>query len=779
MNSRPDPHLSPVDPETCRDLRVWAASGRGWTSLLVDDSEATARIAAETDLETLRALLAHARRTGNLRWVIALCDRIAQLSPTPQNLAERVRSRLHAHDLEQARSFMKALPAEMRPRDRAMLDFDLAEAEADASSAKAARLRVAAESGTKEAALTLREAVIRLGSGDLDGARLTLATARDQGASAPVLALLEVRLTFLAEGPAAALVALDDCSDVVATGSPEWRAQRLRLLNARGRWAEALDLALSWIPAELSVEALPTADLLAQALDAALMSDRLSEFYDRLRAIEQRYQDVPALVETLCICAIEDDDQPAIDHLMDQMRHMDRWRWLGLALRLACHTGATAEVDRLRSLIRSEGCLWPGPDIMTALYSYYFEVTPDRLSVLLDQMTPVFDRSLEDPGLQALRLRLDIALGRDEAARRRLEMLPAGLRRCAVLQPFEMYFAAREGKHAAAREGWRHWIADTAPIATDARASYPQTVALRFDPKPGAILCFVCIFNGIEYVDWFLDHYRRLGVDHFFFCDNASTDGTAERLMEHSDVSLFHASDSFAAAGCGIFWINHLMRRYGIGHWCVHVDMDEALVFPGIERGLDLRDLTSYLDSHGYGCTSGSMIDMVPPGFPYNLAEGQGPSTFDDSSCFDAKLIQMPCELPPYSFVKGGVRSRMTGRSLLMTKSPLLRMSADTAYLVNNHHHTHLPVSDVTTAVLHYKFIGYFRNRLEEAIERREHFQGARFYRQLDRSLDEPTAKMEEGGLVTYVDPAQLVSLGLLRSSAEWDATLPRPLAGA
>jgi hypothetical protein len=407
---------------------------------------------------------------------------------------------------------------------------------------------------------------------------------------------------------------------------------------------------------------------------------------------------------------------------------------------------------------------------MTALFSYYFEVTPDRMAALLDEMAPLFDRSFEDPGLQALRLRLEIALSRETTARRHLAQLPSGLAACAVLKPFQMYVAARDGEDTAARDGWRSWIVDAAPVATDARTSYPQARALRFHPRPGAILCFVCVFNGIEYIEWFLDYYRRLGVDHFFFCDNASTDGTAERLLEQPDVSLFHAPGSFAASGCGIFWINHLMRRFGVGHWCVHVDMDEALVFPGLDRGRDLRDLTRYLDEQGHGCTEAAMIDMVPPGFPSNT--GEGPVSFEESRYFDAELVRMPCELPPYTFIKGGVRSKLTGRSLLMTKSPLVRMIPDFAYLVNNHHHTHLPVSDVTTAVLHYKFIGAFRERLAEAIARREHFQGARFYRQLDRSLDTPTATMGAGALIDYAGPSQLVSLGLLRSSPGWDAAL-------
>jgi len=268
-------------------------------------------------------------------------------------------------------------------------------------------------------------------------------------------------------------------------------------------------------------------------------------------------------------------------------------------------------------------------------------------------------------------------------------------------------------------------------------------------------------------LDWFLDFYRKLGVDHFFFCDNASTDGTTERLLEQPDVSVFHAPGSFAASGCGIFWINHLMRRFGVGHWCLHVDMDEALVFPGVERGRDLRDLTKYLDSQGHGCVEAAMIDMVPPGFPADVAEGA--LGFEHSICFDADLVRMPCELPPYAFIKGGVRARMTGRSLLMTKSPLVKMAADFAYLVNNHYHTHLPVSDLRVAVLHFKFIGAYRDRVAEAIERREHFQGALFYRQLEQSF-ETSSQRVSNSLVVYEGPAQLVSMGLMQSSQIWDA---------
>ena len=740
-----------------------------WTPELADGAALQADIATQTDISALRAMLARMRKTGNLRWVIALCDRIALLSPTPEDISAQVWALLSARDIQRVRAVLAHLPADMPAPRRVLLELDLAEAEADPHAFADLRRQLPDLPQERAARLTLREVAIRLGCGDMDGAALALAEARAQSVSAAEIAEFDVRFSLLADGPVAALAVLDSQSDTLGSTSGKFRGLRLRLLNARGRWSEATELAFEWMADEPVLAGLPPDDVIAQALLAAMMSDRLTDLKQRLKIIESRYPNEVSLVEALCICAIEDDDNDLILQMMEKMRQMNRWRWLGLAHRHACHTGATKDVDALREYLRSEGCLWPGPEVMSALYAYYFEVQPARMASLLDEMRLLFDSSFEDVGLQALRLRLEIGLLRDDAARGHFANLPKGLRACAELRPFEMYFDARDGHNTAARDGWQRWMVETAPIATEARVSYPVTKSLRFDGKQGAILCFVCIFNGIEFIDWFLDHYRALGVDHFFFCDNASTDGTAERLMQQPDVSLFHASESFAASGCGIFWINHLMRRYGVGHWCVHVDMDEALVFPSLEHGRDLRDLTRYMDSKGHGCTESVMIDMVPPNFPA-YEEGQDVD-FAQNNCFDPYLAKMPCELPPYALIKGGMRSRLTGRSLLMTKSPLVRMTPDFAYLVNNHHHTHLPVSDVTTAVLHYKFIGAFRARLSEAISRREHFQGARFYRQLDRSLDSPIAELDANVLVKYNAPSDLVALGLLRSSPDWDAS--------
>src|SRR5450432_4038045 len=111
----------------------------------------------------------------------------------------------------------------------------------------------------------------------------------------------------------------------------------------------------------------------------------------------------------------------------------------------------------------------------------------------------------------------------------------------------------------------------------------------------------------------FLRFYRKLGVQRFFFADNASTDGTAQLLAKEPDVHVFRTDGSFRAASGGTDWLNALLAQFGVGHWCVTVDVDELLYYPGSEN-VGLRALTDYLDAHEYQAMGCLLLDMYPGG---------------------------------------------------------------------------------------------------------------------------------------------------------------------
>lgn len=82
------------------------------------------------------------------------------------------------------------------------------------------------------------------------------------------------------------------------------------------------------------------------------------------------------------------------------------------------------------------------------------------------------------------------------------------------------------------------------------------TCLRRGDWARGDILLFCTIRNESERLDWFLHHYRQLGVQHFIFVDNDSTDDTRARLLTQPDVTVYATPASYKSARFGLDWIN-------------------------------------------------------------------------------------------------------------------------------------------------------------------------------------------------------------------------------
>ena len=145
----------------------------------------------------------------------------------------------------------------------------------------------------------------------------------------------------------------------------------------------------------------------------------------------------------------------------------------------------------------------------------------------------------------------------------------------------------------------------------------PKHFVVRFDATPArlpdlapdAIVLFACVRDEMIRIAQFLEHYRRIGVDHFVIVDNGSEDGTAEWLKQQPDVSLYRTSQSFAASGRGWAWLETLLERHATGRWCLVADADELLVYPGYPDHR-LRDLVAYHEAHGFSAMASVMLDM-------------------------------------------------------------------------------------------------------------------------------------------------------------------------
>lgn len=605
----------------------------------------------------------------------------------------------------------------------------------DRSRAEAAELRGLLATGRQAAAL------------DLAAGR----TGRD-----PDLTLAVCEVFQAASDPAGLLTAVAARGGIAALDSPHAAQMYLSALEASGRLEDCLAEG-RWF-----LERVPQAVGVVQMMRlVAIRLDRLAEVAPLLQRTVEALAAGPEALELQALVALDGDDYAGARAALAQVP--DQRRESACRLRLAIETtdlsSSRRAVHRAWRDYRRLGVTHAGPEMQYGSYLMNAARSKADLQAALRVARVGLPHARGNPFFHRLYLSLLIACGRQAEARTHLASLPAGLRGARLLREVELCFRQADGDDAGVRATWethsreggyRVFNCATAPAVP---AGPGQT--------RGRVVVFAVVFNGIDYLQPFLDHYRRLGVESFVIVDNGSTDGTRALLAAQRDVVLHDQSGSFRAAAHGVAWINPLIQEHAFGRWALFVDIDEHLVYPGLSRGRSLADLVAYAEARGAGCFPSFMLDLFAT--PASAREG-----FAGHRYFDRTYVSFPSVLPPYRMMQGGVRGRLTGRQFLITKSPLVRVDAGVIFLENNHLHTHLPPCEVTTALLHYKFVGDAQARFAEAVERGEHFLGGRFYRDM-------LARLKGNGIRRglwarrYRDDRQLTRMGLLSTTPDWD----------
>jgi len=298
--------------------------------------------------------------------------------------------------------------------------------------------------------------------------------------------------------------------------------------------------------------------------------------------------------------------------------------------------------------------------------------------------------------------------------------------------------------------------------------------------RAGDILLFSTQRNEKIRLPFFMEYYRRLGVNHFFFVDNDSTDGAYEYLADQPDVSLWHTRGSYKRSRFGVDWLNGLQRKYAHGHWTLTIDPDEFFVYPFCDTR-PLRALTDWLDASSIRSFSAMLLDMYPKGpldaQPY--VEGQDPleiACWFDSGNYTMQRNKRYGNL----WVQGGPRSRIffpenPDKAPALNKIPLVKWSRRYVYASSTH--MLLPrglnlVYDewggekASGALLHAKFIDTFSGKAKEELARKQHYSGSLEYRAYAEQMaqnPEIWCKWSE----KYINWRQLEILGLM-SKGNW-----------
>ncbi len=215
-------------------------------------------------------------------------------------------------------------------------------------------------------------------------------------------------------------------------------------------------------------------------------------------------------------------------------------------------------------------------------------------------------------------------------------------------------------------------------------------------------------------IPYFLEYYRKLGINHFLFVDHMSESPMADILVGQDDVSIWRTEQNDSDAGSGVDWINALLSRYAVSHWVLTVDLDEFFVYPFMEsRSFD--DLLAFHDDIEKPCMFTMQVDMYPEGLIASNQVPIGESPLKYAPFFDRDGYLQSKGNDLETCVRGGPRMRMlqattTDHLPLLNKTPLIKWRARYAYsnrthvafppLLNMAHQKyHVP----TGALLHFK----------------------------------------------------------------------------
>jgi hypothetical protein len=295
---------------------------------------------------------------------------------------------------------------------------------------------------------------------------------------------------------------------------------------------------------------------------------------------------------------------------------------------------------------------------------------------------------------------------------------------------------------------------------------------------PHEIRLYMTVRNESLRLPFMLRYYFSRGVDRIFVVDNNSSDSTADIVLSEKNTHLFLTKEVHATQA---YRIDLLLHRYGIGHWCLIVDADEALIYPYSET-LALRELCGFLDQESADAMDCLLLDMYP-GVPLTEVKYErGSDPLLTAPWFDKSPYTTGCKGPLYigeesilyegaERMFGGMRKRVFGVNACLSKFPLIKFNARMFLSQGTHFVQNARPSDIRGALLHFKYLQDFAANVKSEVERNQHWHDAVEYKKyLSRLNSSPDFDFYSPFSTRFTNSHQLVALNLMKSSERLSA---------
>lgn len=267
----------------------------------------------------------------------------------------------------------------------------------------------------------------------------------------------------------------------------------------------------------------------------------------------------------------------------------------------------------------------------------------------------------------------------------------------------------------------------------------PRSVALNEDD----VIVTCLVKDGEFYIKSFMEHYTSLGVKHFVFMDNGSTDNTLRAIRE-AGASAMVIQCTLPFARYKDSMRRHLVKCFARKRWSINVDIDELFDYPYSDK-VSLRDLVQYCRANSVNAVVTQMLDMFSDGSVDAPIVTNNGSLKDLYRYYDLSAIDKQDYLIRHNTLEntdikiyiGGIRKLVFDANCLLTKHSLIyyefpmKLYRSAQHLIKN-----ARLADFTAVVLHYKFTSDFRKKVGEAIREENYYNKSSEYKLYSKRLE-------------------------------------------